>query len=81
MPQGATKRDLPDLLARNEAMVNETMKQVCVYCERPFRDGDHVRAIVLSVYHEIPSARSYAIEKPYECESLRHIECMKGISL
>lgn len=57
------------------------MMQRCEHCERPLRDGDHVRAVVLSVYHAIPSARSYAIEKPYECESLRHIECTRAINV
>lgn len=55
------------------------MKQICAYCEHPFKEGDHVRAVVLSVFHEIKSAVSYAIEKPYACEELRHIECQKDI--
>ena len=51
------------------------MKQVCQKCGREFVDGDRVKAVVLSVYHEISSTVSYAIEKPYECISLEHIDC------
>jgi hypothetical protein len=54
--------------------------QICTKCERPFREGDHVRAVVLSVFHDIPSSRSYAIEKPYECEKLTHLQCTKRIN-
>lgn len=57
------------------------MMKRCDYCDRPLRDGDHVRAVVLSVYHPIPSGVTYAIEKPYECESLRHIECRRDINV
>lgn len=57
------------------------MVKRCDYCERPFRDGDHVRAVVLSVYHDIPSARSYAIEKPYDCLQLRHLNCRRPINV
>ena len=51
------------------------MRQVCKKCGREFKDGDKVIAVVLSVYHQISSTVSYAIERPYECLSLEHVEC------
>jgi hypothetical protein len=51
------------------------MKQICPKCKKALRDGDRVRALVLSIYREISSAVSYAIEKPYECISLEHVNC------
>jgi len=51
------------------------MKQTCEKCGKVFKDGDKVKAVVLSVFHEISSSVSYAIEKPYECISLEHVNC------
>ncbi|HVO32372.1 MAG TPA: hypothetical protein VMU17_00560 [Elusimicrobiota bacterium] len=51
------------------------MKQLCRVCGKPFKDGDRVKAVVLSIYHEISSSVTYAIEKPYDCLSLEHVEC------
>lgn len=72
--EAATKRDLRNLLDRIEKVDLKLMKR-CDQCQRPIRDGDHIRAVVLSIYHAIPSGISYAMEKPYECESLCHLEC------
>lgn len=51
------------------------MKQHCTKCNKPLKDGDRVKAVVLSIFHEISSSVSYAIEKPYDCLSLEHVEC------
>jgi len=51
------------------------MKRTCPKCGREFKDGDRVKAVVLSIYHEISSSVTYAIEQPYECLSLEHIDC------
>ena len=51
------------------------MKQLCAKCGKALNDGDHVRAVVLSIFHEISSSVSYAIEKPYECISMEHVNC------
>lgn len=51
------------------------MKQTCAKCGKEFRDGEQVKATVLSVYHEIQSSVTYAIEQPYECLSLEHVSC------
>jgi hypothetical protein len=51
------------------------VKQICPRCNQAFQDGDRVKAVVLSIYHEISSSVAYAIEKPYECLSLEHVEC------
>ena len=54
------------------------VKQVCSRCGREFQDGERVRAVVLSVYREIQSSVTYAIEQPYECLSLEHVACEGG---
>jgi hypothetical protein len=54
------------------------MRQVCKKCGKEFKDGDRVKAVVLSIYRQISSSVAYAIEKPYECLSLEHIECADG---
>ena len=51
------------------------MRQTCKKCGKEFKDGDRVRAVVLSIYRQISSSVAYAIEKPYDCLSLEHIEC------
>ena len=51
------------------------MKRICEKCGREFREGDRVKAVVLSIYHDISSSVTYAIERPYECISLEHVEC------
>ena len=51
------------------------MKQTCAKCHQPLKDGDRVKAVVLSIFREISSSVSYAIEKPYECLSLEHADC------
>jgi hypothetical protein len=51
------------------------MQQVCAKCGKDLKDGDRVKAVVLSIFHEISSTVSYAIEKPYECLSLEHVDC------
>jgi hypothetical protein len=51
------------------------MQRPCPKCGKPLKDGDRVRAVVLSIYREISSSVSYAIDKPYECISLEHVDC------
>ena len=51
------------------------MQQVCAKCGRPLKDGDKVKAVVLSIFREISSTVSYAIERPYDCLSLEHVNC------
>ena len=51
------------------------MQQVCAKCKKPLKDGQKVKAEVLSIFREISSTVSYAIEKPYECLSLEHVDC------
>jgi hypothetical protein len=51
------------------------MKQMCAKCGQPLKDGDRVKAVVLSIFHEISSPVSYAIENPTECLSLEHVDC------
>ena len=51
------------------------MQQICPKCNKVLNDGDRIKAVVLSVYHEISSSVSFAIEKPYECISMEHVEC------
>ena len=51
------------------------MQQVCAKCGRALKDGDKVKAVVLSIFRGISSTVSYAIEKPYDCLSLEHVNC------
>jgi hypothetical protein len=51
------------------------VKQVCAKCGKPLKDGEKVKAVVLSIFREISSTVSYAIEKPYDCLSLEHVNC------
>lgn len=52
------------------------MNKVCRECGLPIRDGEHVEAKVLSIFHEIPSGVSYCIERPYACLSIVHLDCV-----
>ena len=52
------------------------MQQTCSKCGQVLKDGQKVKAVVLSVFREISSTVSYAIEKPYECLSLEHVDCV-----
>jgi len=51
------------------------MKQNCAKCGLPFKEGDRIKAMVLSIFHEISSSVTYAIEQPYDCLSMEHIDC------
>jgi hypothetical protein len=51
------------------------VKQRCRKCGKELKDGDPIRAVVVSVYREISSSVSYAIEKPSDCLSIEHLEC------
>ena len=51
------------------------MQQTCAKCGKVLKDGDQVKAVVLSIFRQISSTVSYAIEKPYECLSLEHVDC------
>lgn len=51
------------------------MKQSCAKCHKQLKDGDKVRAVVLSIFRQISSTVTFAIEKPYECLSLEHVNC------
>lgn len=54
------------------------MKRACNKCGRSLNDGDKIKAVVLSIFREISSSVSYAIEKPYECISIEHVTCPTG---
>jgi hypothetical protein len=47
----------------------------CPVCDEPFKDGDRVVAVMLSVFHEIPSDVHYAIEQPTACVEIVHSAC------
>jgi hypothetical protein len=51
------------------------MIPLCKKCQKPFKEGDRIKAEVLSVFHEITSSVTYAIEKPSDCLSIEHVEC------
>lgn len=51
------------------------MKRFCGKCGKELKDGDQIKAMVLSVFRQISSSVSYAIEKPYECITIEHTVC------
>lgn len=51
------------------------MERVCSKCQKPLKDGDRVKAVVLSIFRQISSSVAYAIDKPYDCLSLEHVDC------
>ncbi len=51
------------------------MQQTCPKCGKELKDGDKIKAVVLSIYRQISSTVSYAIETPYDCISLEHVDC------
>ena len=51
------------------------MERICPKCQKPLKDGDRVKAVVLSIIRQISSSVAYAIDKPYDCLSLEHVDC------
>jgi hypothetical protein len=51
------------------------MERSCPKCQKVLKDGDRVKAEVLSIFRQISSSVAYAIDKPYECLSLEHVDC------
>lgn len=51
------------------------MERICPNCQQPLKDGDRVKAVVLSIFRQISSSVAYAIDKPYDCLSLEHVDC------
>ncbi len=51
------------------------MTKLCASCDKSIKDGDDVVAVVVSVFKEIPSNKSFAIEKPTECLLVEHLGC------
>jgi hypothetical protein len=49
--------------------------QTCDRCNKLFEGGDLIRAVVLSRYVALKSARAYAIDKPTDCLELTHLNC------
>ena len=54
------------------------MIHLCMKCDRVIKDGDRVTMEVTSVYHQLPSVKTFALDKGIlECDSetLRHENC------
>lgn len=52
------------------------MKKTCPGCDIEFKEGDVVVAEVLTVYHEIPSKRAFAVSNEFtDCLGLIHKGC------
>jgi hypothetical protein len=51
------------------------VERVCSKCQKTLKDGDRVKAVVLSIFRQISSSVAYAIDKPYDCLSLEHVDC------
>lgn len=51
------------------------MTKICPVCEERIQNGDKVVAVVESVFVEIPSTKSFAIERPTQCLEIQHFAC------
>jgi hypothetical protein len=51
------------------------VERICEKCGKALKDGDRVKAVVLSIFRQISSSVAYAIDKPYDCLSLEHVDC------
>lgn len=54
------------------------MVNLCFFCSKLLEDGDTVNMNVTGVYHSIPSANSFVLDKKslkYQPGTLRHNEC------
>lgn len=51
------------------------MIKFCGVCEQKINNGDRVVAVVVSVFVDIPSTKSFAIEKPTQCLEVQHLGC------
>lgn len=55
------------------------MNLTCSKCKHGFKEGDHIQATVLSVYHEIEKPEMdqfrYAIERPRAATNIQHLYC------
>lgn len=47
----------------------------CDVCGNGLGDGESVMAIIQSKYRDIPSLRSFAMDKPTDCVKIAHSEC------
>ena len=55
--------------------VGYVMIRQCDSCHKILYDGDAVVAAMDSIYHEIPSLHTYAIDQPNKCRGLIHLSC------
>lgn len=51
------------------------MIRICDVCERIIYDGESVVVAMDSIYHDIPSTQTYAIEQPTACRGIIHQAC------
>lgn len=51
------------------------MNKSCDLCHNFIRDEEEIVAVVKTVFHQVPSRVSYAIQMPTECIRMFHMEC------
>lgn len=54
------------------------MLNLCSKCNRPLEEGDQITFGAIGVYHNLPSTRTWAIEKgslEADIRSIKHLEC------
>lgn len=58
------------------------MTKQCYLCGELLKEGQLVEITVIARFHEIPSKRSYSIDKPVDAyaDTLRHNICPNGSS-
>lgn len=51
------------------------MNKSCYRCHNFIRDEEEIVAVVRTVFHQVASRVSYAIETPTECLKMYHVGC------
>lgn len=51
------------------------MSPKCPMCSHLFETGDFVRAVITTRFKALQSKIVYALEKPSECQEVRHVNC------
>jgi hypothetical protein len=50
-------------------------EQVCAFCGKLFKEDEDIIASVVTKFVALKSKRVYALAKPTECLSMRHLNC------
>lgn len=51
------------------------MIKLCLICDKPIKDNDKVLVGLVTVYHELPSQTTWAVEKSDKFVFVNHAKC------